>query len=190
MIHKTAEKQEPDSFSNVGYNISIREMIWHENQLITSRIGWFTTTQALFLTGYALSDKNSLALLELTIPIIACMVCLLAFIAIKSGQNAISVLQNDWSERIVPNKDSFPRIIGYSHQTEFMRQCTPVLVLPLVFLTGWVCMISVEIVGQKYQCGFRKSASLLNNDGGNTVLQVTSLEILAGNQEMDSLGGN
>jgi hypothetical protein len=137
-------------FGPVDWYRTIRDQIQHEDNLIVQRLSWLMAAQSFLFTGYAIianatpQARNPLLakqqdLLFNIIPGVACISDILIYCSVIAGVLALNRLRRAYATHVSSVGD-FPEIEG-SQLTRWLGMASPIL-LPLVFLTGWVIVWS------------------------------------------------
>jgi hypothetical protein len=130
---------------------ALRDQIKHEDDLISQRVNWFMASQSFLFSAYAivlsgLSKQNDHEvasqkhLLVLMIPVLAAIVCVLAWVTVLAGELAIGCLRKSFEPLTqTAHAAGLPPIQGVRRNQKLGM--TPPLLLPLVFLTVWTLML-------------------------------------------------
>jgi hypothetical protein len=132
----------PTTDQKMEISAIFREMIRHEDNLISSRLGWMGLINSALLFG-ALTDS--------TPPVVSLAFCLAGFTSsivvwrgVVAAQIAIHRIVADWFE-IDPNGE-LPRIMGYAKgKPEASKLITPAYLIPWVFVFVWAVVGATQI---------------------------------------------
>lgn len=121
----------------------IREMIRHENDLTSARMGWMTTLQGLLFTalGIAINCEKYKPLVNM-LPIVGIVTSLLTAWGIWSAARAINSELLKWWEENEGKGYRGPPIIGLTGSSMLQRYITPWQILPVVFLLSWFFVLT------------------------------------------------
>ena len=141
----------PPQFSSEEFYKLIRGQIEHEDNLIGTRLNWFTASQSFLFSAYAivtssLTGKNAQwvneqqRLLFSIIPIIAIFVCILIFVSCTGAILAMRRLRHLYADHVEHVSDrGLPPVQGFAPNF-FLGQSTPLL-LPPGFIAVWMILL-------------------------------------------------
>lgn len=134
----------------------VREMIKHENELINHRITWLVELQGLLFAALGFSwDKRDAHLLIYCFCLLGSLIAVSSFIALASGDEAISQILWWWDVH-KPSEYSGPDVIGvtagplgnrkplvvklFSMKFKMERLLYPWFFLPGLFIAAWLAV--------------------------------------------------
>jgi len=118
----------------------IRDLIKHENALMSDRMGWFLTLQGLLFAGLAFAwDKG--AGISVVFSVVGVLSSMSIGVLLRYGTHAMKRLEEQ------SNPDSDGPSIGrkYSETKWIVHFLLPWNLLPVVFFVAWVCLIVVRV---------------------------------------------
>jgi hypothetical protein len=130
---------------------ALRDQVKHEDDLIGQRINWFVASQSFLFSAYAIVLSNigngktqavadQQHLLVLMIPVLANVLCMLAWITVYAGEVAITRLRKQFDPLChAANAAGLPPIQGV-RRTQVLGMLPPLL-LPMVFFGVWTLML-------------------------------------------------
>jgi hypothetical protein len=130
---------------------ALRDQVKHEDDLIGQRINWFVASQSFLFSAYAIVLSNlgsgktkpvadQQHLLVLMIPVLANVLCLLAWITVYAGEVAITRLRKTFEPLChAANAAGLPPVQGV-RRTQVLGMVPPLL-LPMVFFAVWTLML-------------------------------------------------
>jgi hypothetical protein len=130
---------------------ALRDQVKHEDDLIGQRINWFVASQSFLFSAYAIVLSNigngktqavadQQHLLVLMIPVLANVLCILAWITVFAGEMAITHLRKSFEPLCETAADAgLPPVQGV-RRTQVLGMLPPLL-LPMVFFGVWTLML-------------------------------------------------
>jgi hypothetical protein len=121
----------------------VRQMIYHEGELINHRIGWLVTLQGLLFAslGFAWKDAKELVYV---ISALGILISISAFSALILWYRASKSILNEWRDH-KPVDYNGPDVIGYRSQSKFWGFLRPWYFLPIIFAVAWLSVIVINL---------------------------------------------
>lgn len=143
------ELKQPPRFSPEDYYRVVRGQIEHEDNLIGTRLNWFTTSQSFLFSAYAIVLSNlrdqdlpwvhRLRLLVVLIPMIAVFVCVVIFAVLVAGVLAMRRLRHLYAHHAQDELAGLPPVQGF-RLDYLLGQAGPML-LPIGFFCVWIFLL-------------------------------------------------
>lgn len=141
------------------YASTIRQMIQHENDLTSQRLGWMSTLNGLLFTALGLVwNKSNSVLLVVILCCLGLVVCLSSLVALRAADHARQYLHRLWLKKGI-ERHLVPPVIAWSrkriplHETRRARliqwlrpKLMPWNALPYAFMVAWVCLLIMGCV--------------------------------------------
>ena len=134
---------ETTSTPNSDYEVVVRAMIKHENELMNHRITWLSTLQGLLFAALGFAwDKHDAQVLVFIISIIGIVISISSITVLRAASGAISDLA-DWWENNKPEDYQGPGVIGRRTTKSWQRLLYPWNLLPVLFTFAWLLVLAV-----------------------------------------------
>ena len=122
---------------------TVRQMIYHEGELINQRIGWLVTLQGLLFAalGFAWKDAKELVYV---ISVLGILISVSTLAALILGGRASKTILNEWRAH-KPVDYNGPDVIGYRSQARFLGLLRPWYFLPIIFTAAWLSVMAINL---------------------------------------------
>ncbi len=115
----------------------IRQMVYHENELVNHKITWFSMLQGLLFTALAFSlNVEDAAIFVYLLSVLGIVVSISTFNTIQSGLTAIKTLRGWWDENKSMDYNG-PDVIGRRPDSKSIPFLRPYVVFPICFIVAW-----------------------------------------------------
>ena len=119
----------------------IRELITHEDRLISERTTRLLTAQTILFSLFVLSPEDGWK--YLVVPLLGIAFALSSLSGLFAASRALAELQKWWDVRY-REETYFPSIIGYTKDPGLGRVLTSALAPPIIVALGWVALFWFE----------------------------------------------
>jgi hypothetical protein len=122
---------------------TVRQMIYHEGELLNHRVGWLVTLQGLLFAalGFAWKDAKELVYV---ISALGILISVSSFSVFILGHRATKTILNEWRDHKPINYNG-PDVVGYRSGATFVRFLRPWYFLPTIFFVAWVSVMAINL---------------------------------------------
>lgn len=129
---------------NSSSEVTVRDMIKHENELINHRITWLSTLHGLLFAALSFAwDNNNAQALVFVFSVLGILISISAFSVLHAASGAISNLA-DWWEAHKPAGYDGPGVIGWRTKRPWQKALYPWNMLPILFTFVWLAVIGIN----------------------------------------------
>lgn len=137
MVQKDQVKEPIKRNANYTEAQIIRQMIYHENELVNHKITWFSMLQGLLFAALAFSlDVEDAAIFVYLLSLLGTVLSISTFYSIQSGLTAIKTLRGWWDENKSMDYNG-PDVIGRRPDSKSIPFLRPYVVFPICFIVAW-----------------------------------------------------
>ena len=136
-----------EEFNMYQYSVEIRNLIKHENELISHRLGWLMASQSLLYVALAFFWHKEFEGV-IIIALVGIFSCLSFGFSLRLADDAIKQIREKYSEKFEDKdkgEEDYPPVIGYEGgKYSFLL---PWLFLPWLHAIAWASLVAWRTYG-------------------------------------------
>jgi hypothetical protein len=123
----------------------IRDMIWHEDVVLNSRLTWCGTIEALLMAGLAFGWDKAPSAIVYIVAVAGAVVGISTFYATRTAVETMRELTMWWTNNHIDTYRG-PDVIGHRVDRWRWKILRPSLALPSVFVCLWVAVLIARVL--------------------------------------------